>query len=75
MYGTGISSHARDGADEFAGPKVNPKAFVLDKACSNWNSGTIAMIVITLLIISLLYVRSGNFWFFLIKTDLVLVTH
>jgi len=43
----------------FAGPKVNPKAFVLDKSMFKLEPGTIAMIVITLLIISLLYVR---FW-------------
>jgi SSS family solute:Na+ symporter len=42
-----------------AGPKVNPKAFILDKSMFKLEPGTIAMIVITLLIISLLYVR---FW-------------
>lgn len=42
-----------------AGPKVNPKAFVLDKSMFKLKPGTIALIVITLLIISLLYVR---FW-------------
>jgi len=36
------------------GPKVNPKAFVLDKSMFKLEPGTIAMIVITLLIISLL---------------------
>jgi SSS family solute:Na+ symporter len=43
----------------FAGPKINPKAFVLDKAMFKVEPGTLAMIVITLLVISLLYVR---FW-------------
>lgn len=43
----------------FAGPKVNPKAFVLDKSMFKLQPGILAMIVITLLIISLLYVR---FW-------------
>jgi SSS family solute:Na+ symporter len=43
----------------FAGPKINPKAFVLDKAMFKVQPGTLAMIVITLLVISLLYVR---FW-------------
>ncbi len=42
-----------------AGPKINPKAFVLDKSMFKVTPGTLAMIVITLLIISLLYVR---FW-------------
>ena len=42
-----------------AGPKINPKAFVLDKAMFKVTPGTLAMIVITLLIISMLYVR---FW-------------
>ncbi len=42
-----------------AGPKINPKAFVLDKSMFKVQPGTLAMIVITLLIISLLYVR---FW-------------
>jgi solute:Na+ symporter, SSS family len=42
-----------------AGPKVNPKAFVLDRSMFRVSPGTLAMIVITLLIISLLYVR---FW-------------
>ena len=42
-----------------AGPKINPKAFVLDKSMFKVSPGTLATIVITLLIISLLYVR---FW-------------
>ena len=41
------------------GPKINPKAFVLDKAMFKVSPGVLAMIVITLLIISMLYVR---FW-------------
>ncbi|HRH49865.1 MAG TPA: sodium/solute symporter [Panacibacter sp.] len=43
----------------FAGPKINPKAFVLDKSMFKLQPGILAMIVVTLLIISLLYVR---FW-------------
>ncbi|HJT72957.1 MAG TPA: sodium/solute symporter [Chitinophaga sp.] len=42
-----------------AGPKVNPKAFVLDKAMFKLQPATIIMIVATLLILSALYVR---FW-------------
>ena len=42
-----------------AGPKVNPKAFVLDKSMFKLEPGTLAMIVVTLLIISVLYIR---FW-------------
>lgn len=41
------------------GPKVNQKAFVLDKSMFKVSPGILAMIVVTLLIISLLYVR---FW-------------
>jgi SSS family solute:Na+ symporter len=41
------------------GPKINPKAFVLDKSMFKLQPGIIAMIVVTLMIISLLYVR---FW-------------
>ncbi|WP_394772389.1 sodium/solute symporter, partial [Mucilaginibacter sp.] len=41
------------------GPKVNPKSFVLDKSMFKVSPGVLAMIVITLLVISLLYVR---FW-------------
>ena len=41
------------------GPKVNPKAFVLDKSMFKVSPGVLTMIVVTLLIISLLYVR---FW-------------
>ena len=46
-------------AMSLAGPKINPKAFVIDKGMFKLQPGTIAMIVVTLLIISLLYVR---FW-------------
>ncbi|MEP6683898.1 MAG: sodium/solute symporter [Parafilimonas sp.] len=46
-------------AMSLAGPKVNPKAFVLDKGMFKVSPGNLALIVITLLIISLLYVR---FW-------------
>jgi len=43
----------------FTGPKVNPKAFELDKSMFKLEPGTLAMIVVTLLIISVLYIR---FW-------------
>jgi len=42
-----------------AGPKINPKAFVLTKGMFKVEPGALAMIVVTLLVISLLYVR---FW-------------
>jgi SSS family solute:Na+ symporter len=42
-----------------AGPKINPKAFVLDKEMFKLEPGTIALIVITLLLLTLIYVR---FW-------------
>ena len=42
-----------------AGPKINPKAFVLDKSMFKVSPGVLAMIVVTLLIISALYIR---FW-------------
>lgn len=42
-----------------AGPKVNPKAFELDKSMFKVAPSTLALIVITLLLITLLYVR---FW-------------
>ncbi len=41
------------------GPKINPKALVLDKGMFKVSPGILAMIVVTLMIISLLYVR---FW-------------
>jgi len=41
------------------GPKVNPKAFALDKTMFKVSPGILAMIVVTLLIISALYIR---FW-------------
>jgi solute:Na+ symporter, SSS family len=41
------------------GPKINPKAFVLDKSMFKVSPGVLAMIVITLMIISMLYIR---FW-------------
>ncbi len=43
----------------FAGPKVNPKAFVHDKSMRKLSPGTIAMIIITLLILTALYAK---FW-------------
>ncbi|HEX8675614.1 MAG TPA: sodium/solute symporter, partial [Segetibacter sp.] len=42
-----------------AGPKVNPKAFELDKEMFKVKPGTLAMILVILLLISLLYVK---FW-------------
>ncbi|TDH21455.1 sodium transporter [Segetibacter sp. 3557_3] len=42
-----------------AGPKVNPKAFELDKSMFKVNPTTMALIVVTLLLISALYVK---FW-------------
>jgi solute:Na+ symporter, SSS family len=42
-----------------AGPKVNPKAFILDKSMFKLKPSIIAMIVITLLILSALYAK---FW-------------
>ena len=46
-------------AVSLAGPRINPKAFALDKTMFKVSPGILATIVITLLIISLLYVR---FW-------------
>jgi SSS family solute:Na+ symporter len=42
-----------------AGPKVNPKAFELDKAMFKVSNSTLVLIVVTLLIIAALYVK---FW-------------
>ena len=42
-----------------AGPKVNPKAFELDKTMFRVSKSTLALIIITLLLITALYVR---FW-------------
>ncbi|MGV3585930.1 MAG: sodium:solute symporter family transporter [Adhaeribacter sp.] len=42
-----------------AGPRVNPKAFALDKSMFRVSNSTMALIVITMLIITALYVR---FW-------------
>ncbi|QMU30856.1 sodium:solute symporter family transporter [Adhaeribacter radiodurans] len=42
-----------------AGPKVNPKAFELDKTMFRVSKPTLALIVITMLLITVLYVR---FW-------------
>ena len=42
-----------------AGPKINPKSYDIDKGMFKVSPGTLAMIVVTLLIISMLYVR---FW-------------
>jgi SSS family solute:Na+ symporter len=46
-------------AISMAGPKVNPKAFVLDKEMFKLRPQTLALIVIILLIIAALYVK---FW-------------
>lgn len=42
-----------------AGPKVNPKAFEIDKSMFKVAPSTLALIVVTLLVITLIYVR---FW-------------
>ena len=42
-----------------AGPKINPKAFEIDSSMFKLRPTTIAMIVATLLILTLIYVR---FW-------------
>lgn len=47
------------GIMSLAGPRINPKAFVFEKGMFKVDPSALAMIVITLLIISLLYVR---FW-------------
>jgi len=46
-------------AMSLAGPKINPKAFELDKTMFKVNPSTLALIVLTLLIITALYVK---FW-------------
>ena len=46
-------------AISFAGPKINPKAFMLDKEMFKLKPQTTALIVVTLLIIFALYVK---FW-------------
>ncbi|MDB5247323.1 MAG: sodium transporter [Segetibacter sp.] len=46
-------------AMSMAGPKVNPKAFELDKSMFKVDPKTLVLIIITLLLISMLYVR---FW-------------
>lgn len=43
----------------FAGPKINPKAFELDKSMFKVKPSTMALIILTLLIITALYVK---FW-------------
>jgi SSS family solute:Na+ symporter len=42
-----------------AGPKINPKAFVIDRSMFKLKPSIIAMIVVTLIILTLIYVR---FW-------------
>jgi len=46
-------------AFSLAGPKVNPKAFILDKEMFKLKPSIVAMIVITLLILTVLYAK---FW-------------
>ncbi len=46
-------------AVSFAGPKINPKAFELDKKMFKLEPSTTALIIITLLVISALYIK---FW-------------
>jgi len=46
-------------AMSLAGPKINPKAFELDKSMFNVRPSTMALIILTLLIITALYVK---FW-------------
>ncbi|RYD92346.1 MAG: sodium transporter, partial [Sphingobacteriales bacterium] len=41
------------------GPKVNPKAFVLDKTMFKVEPSTLALIVLTMMILAALYVK---FW-------------
>jgi SSS family solute:Na+ symporter len=42
-----------------AGPKINPKAFALDKTMFKLQPRTIALIVVTLMLLAALYIR---FW-------------
>jgi solute:Na+ symporter, SSS family len=46
-------------AISLGGPKVNPKAFLLDKEMFKLKPSTAVLIVVTLLIIAALYVK---FW-------------
>jgi SSS family solute:Na+ symporter len=46
-------------AISMAGPKVNPKAFEVDSSMFKLKPTTIALIVATMLILTLIYVR---FW-------------
>jgi len=46
-------------AISLAGPKVNPKAFDIPKAMFKVDKSTLALIVVTLLLLTILYVR---FW-------------
>jgi SSS family solute:Na+ symporter len=46
-------------AMSLAGPKENPKAFILDKEMFKLKPSTLALIVFTLLVIAALYVK---FW-------------
>lgn len=43
----------------FAGPKINPKAFEIDKSMFKVDKSTLALIIVTLLLLTALYVR---FW-------------
>ncbi len=44
-------------AVSLAGPKINPKAFALDKSMFKLAPSTLAMIIITLFILAMLYIR------------------
>jgi SSS family solute:Na+ symporter len=46
-------------AVSLAGPKINPKAFVLDKGMFKVDSRTLALVVVTVLLLAALYIR---FW-------------
>jgi len=43
----------------FAGPKINPKSFAIDRSMFKLDPSTLALIVTTLLILTALYVK---FW-------------
>jgi SSS family solute:Na+ symporter len=43
----------------FAGPKVNPKAFDIPKSMFKVDRSTLALIIVTLLLLTMLYVK---FW-------------
>ncbi len=60
LYGTVVLLYyAGNDRYEPCRPKINPKAFELDKEMFRLKPGTIVMIVITLILLTLLYVK---FW-------------